>query len=307
MRLFVTRPLPLDAAAAAGPDIEVTVFPHDRAPTRAELLEGARGQGALVTLLSEKVDAALLDALPDLRVVANVAVGLDNIDLAACAARSVLVTHTPDVLTAATADLAWALILAVARRVLEGDALVRAGGFRGFSPTLLLGLELSGATLGLFGYGRIAQAVARRARAFEMDVLFTSRSPAPGAVALDELLARADVLSIHCPLTPETRHAIGAPQLARMKKGALLVNTARGPVVDEAALADSLAAGHLGGAGLDVYEEEPRVHPALLGRSDVVLLPHLGSATLATRRRMASMAIGDAARVLRGLPPLFPA
>ncbi len=305
MRLFVTRPLPLDPRALAGPAIDVAVFAHDRAPTRAELLEGARGAAGLVALLSDAVDGALLDALPGLRVVSNVAVGLDNIDVAACKARGVVVTHTPDALTAATADLTLALILAVARRVLEGDRLVRAGHFHGWSPTLLLGLELSGATLGLFGHGRIARAVEARARAFGMNVVFCSRSQ-PGSVSLDELLERSDVLSIHCPLTPETRHAIGAPQLARMKPSAILVNTARGPVLDEAALGAALAAGRLAGAGLDVYEDEPRVHPSLLGRPDVVLLPHLGSATLVTRTRMARMAVSDAASVLLGKQPAHP-
>jgi glyoxylate reductase len=316
MQLYVTRALPIDVAAAAGGDIHITLFPHDRAPTREELLEGARAADGLVTLLSDAVDESLLAQLPRIRVVANVAVGLDNIDRAACARRSVQVTHTPEALTAATADLTWALILAAARRVVEGDKLVRAGRFHGWSPTMLLGKELSAATLGVFGFGRIGQAVARRARGFEMNVLFSNRSPVPEAVAratgaapvsFDELIARSDVLSVHCPLTPETRHALAGPQLMRMKRGAIVVNTSRGPVIDEAALAAALEAGQLSAAGLDVYEREPEVHPALLGRDDVVLLPHLGSATWETRSRMATMAVVDAARVLRGERPLHPA
>src|SRR5947209_12583014 len=183
MRLFVTRRLPLDVAAVAGPGIEVEIFPHDRSVTRAELLAGVREADGLVTLLGEAVDGALLAAAPRLRVVANVAVGLDNVDLAACAARGVAVTHTPGVLTAATADLTWALILAVARRLREGDALVRQGAFHGFSPTLLLGLELEGATLGIVGFGRIGQAVAKRARGFGMRVIFSSPSPVAEAVS----------------------------------------------------------------------------------------------------------------------------
>jgi glyoxylate reductase len=316
MRLFVTRKLPVDVQAVVGPDVEVSVFPEDRAPTPAELIASARGAQGLVTLLSDAVDGPLLDALPGLRVVSNYAVGLDNVDLPACAARGVMVTHTPDVNHDATADLTWALILAAARRVVEGDRLVRAGGFTGWSPTMLLGKELRGATLGILGFGRIGQEVARRALGFGMQVLYTSRSPVPEQVRralqaqpvpLDELVERADVLSVHCPLTPQTRHALDARRLALMKPDAILVNTARGPIVDEAALAEALARGRPGAAALDVYEREPLVHEALLGRSDVVLLPHLGSATGHTRRRMAEIALGDAARVLRGQPPLCPA
>jgi glyoxylate reductase len=316
MRLFVTRRLPVDVQAVVGPDVEVSVFPEDRAPTPAELIASARGSQGLVTLLSDAVDGLLLDALPGLRVVSNYAVGLDNVDLPACAARGVVVTHTPDVNQDATADLTWALILAAARRVAEGDRLVRAGAFTGWSPTMLLGMELRGATLGILGFGRIGQEVARRALGFRMQVLYSSRSPVPEQVRralqaqpvpLDELVERADVLSVHCPLTPQTRHALDAARLSRMKPGAILVNTARGPIVDEAALAEALARGRPGAAALDVYEREPLVHEALLGRSDVVLLPHLGSATGHTRRRMAEIALGDAARVLRGQPPLCPA
>ena len=316
MRLFVARSLPIDAAAVAGAGIEVSVFPHDRAPSRDELVAAAREADGLVTLLSDAVDAALLEAAPRLRVVANVAVGLDNVDRAACAARGVAVCHTPDVVSAATADLTWALILAVARRLREGDRLVREGGFHGFSPTLLLGLELEGARLGVVGFGRIGQAVARRALGFGMEVVFASRSPVPLAVtgplqarqaSLDEVLQASDVISLHCPLTPQTHHLISAARLSRMKRGAILVNTSRGPIIEEAALAEALANGRPGGAGLDVYEHEPAVHPSLIGRGDVVLLPHVGSATQATRARMAEMAVSDAARVLRGLAPLHPA
>jgi glyoxylate reductase len=316
MRLFVARRLSIDPAPVAGPGIDVRVFEPDRAPTRAELFEAAREADGLVTLLSERVDGALIDAAPRVRVVANHAVGLDNIDLAACAARGVVVTHTPDVLTDATADLTWALILAVARRVLEGHQMVDAGGFTGWSPTMLLGKELAGATLGIVGFGRIGQAVARRGLGFGMRVAYAARSAAPAAVerelqarrvALDELIPSADVLSIHCPLTPETRHLINRERLFAMKRDAILINTARGPIVDEAALAEALAQGSLMGAGLDVYEREPEVHPGLPGLRNAVLLPHLGSATEAARRRMAERSVGDAARVLRGEAPLYPA
>lgn len=317
-RIFVTRRLAIDPAAFVGPGLDVDVFEHDRPPSRAELLARGRGAAALVTLLSDRIDGALLDALPDVRVVANHAVGLDNIDVQAATARGVWVTHTPDVLTQATCELTWALALAVARRVREGERMVREGAFHGWSPTMLLGRELCGGVLGVFGFGRIGQAVARVGQAFGMTVLACTKGPVPAeftaragtqgveVVDLAGLLERSDVITIHCPLTPETHHAFGAAELARMKRGALLVNTARGPVVDEAALVDALVSGHLGGAGLDVYEGEPAVHPGLVGRDDVVLLPHIGSATLEARTRMAELALGDAARVLRGQRPAHP-
>jgi glyoxylate reductase len=313
--VYVTRRLAVDPAAVLGPDFDVAVWPGERAPTRDELLAGAREAEGLLTLLSDPVDDALLAHLPKLKVVANYAVGFDNIDTKAAAARGIWVTNTPDVLTDATADIAFTLLLAVARRVREGERLVREGRFHGWGPTMLLGVDLAGKTLGIFGFGRIGQAMARRARGFGMEVIYTQRSRAPEAVErelgaekvpFDQLLARSDVISIHCPLTPETRHAFGAAELARMKKGAILVNTGRGPVVDEAALAAALESGHLFGAGLDVYEREPTVHPGLLRRDDVVLLPHLGSAGMDTRRVMAELALTDVARVLRGDRPLHP-
>jgi len=308
--LFVTRRLPIDVAAECPAGVEARVFARDRVPTRDEVIEGARGCAALLTLVSDPVDGALLDALPEVRHVAQVAVGYDNVDVDACRSRDVLVTHTPDVLTDATADLAWTLLLAVARRVREGEAMVREGRFDGWSPTMLLGMELAGRTLGVFGYGRIGRAVARRARGFGMDVIYCSRSAVEGddaeRVAFDALLARSDVLSIHAPLDESTRGRFGEAELAAMKPGAILINTARGPLIDEAALAPALDGGPLGGVGLDVYAEEPAVHTSLLGRDDVVLLPHLGSATHAARERMARTALTDALRVLRGEAALHP-
>ncbi|MCL2722917.1 MAG: D-glycerate dehydrogenase [Polyangiaceae bacterium] len=269
---------------------------------------------ALVALVTDRIDEALLATLPRLRIVANVAVGVDNIDLAACARRGIVVTNTPDVLTEATADLAFGLLLSAARRIAEGDRLMRAGGFSGWTPTFMLGTRVHGMTLGILGLGRIGQAVARRARGFGMHVLYTQRTRlseemerALGAAfvpALDEMLARADAVSIHCPLTQETRHLFSRERLARMKPGSVLVNTARGPIVDEAALADALAKGPLAAAGLDVYEEEPRVHPALLTRENVVLAPHIGSADRASREAMAGMAIANVMRFLSGEPPV---
>ncbi|MFL5362465.1 MAG: 2-hydroxyacid dehydrogenase [Myxococcales bacterium] len=304
-RLFIARRLAVDPAAVAGDGLEIDQWDEERPIPRQELLRRAAFADAIVATLSDRVDAELLAAAPRLRVVANHAVGYDNVDVAACTTRRVWVCNTPDVLTDATADLTFALILGVARRVREGERIVREARWKYWAPTMLLGLELRGAVLGIVGYGRIGRAVAERARGFGMEVIWSGGSAA-GSVPLDDLLARSDIVSIHCPLTPATRHLIGPPQLSRMKRTALLVNTARGPIVDEAALCAALEAGTIGGAGLDVFEDEPRVHPGLLGRDDVVLVPHIGSATGATRARMAELALTDAARVLRGERPLHP-
>jgi glyoxylate reductase len=286
-----------------GSGIEIDQYDEETGLARAELLRRVREASALVPILADRVDTELLDTAPRLRVVANHAVGYDNIDVPACTARGVWVTNTPDVLTDATADLTWALILALARRLREGERMVRAGEYRGWAPTMLLGRDMTGHTLGILGYGRIGRAVARRAEGFGMRVLFTARG---GGVPFDELLSESDVLSIHCPLTAQTRHLFGPAELLRMKKGAVLVNTARGPIVDEAALAAALAAGHLGGAALDVFENEPAVDPGLIGRDDVVLLPHLGSATQETREKMATIALENVELVLRGERPRTP-
>lgn len=282
---------------AAGFDVDVRA---GEAPiTRAALLDRVRGCAGLISMPTDRIDGAVLAAGP-LRVVAQHAVGLDNVDLDAARARGVVVTNTPDVLTAATADLAMALLLAAARRVVEGDRLLRAGGFHGWRPLLLRGLDLDGARLGIVGLGRIGQAVAARARAFGMTVVHHGRSD---GLPLAALLESCDVVSLHCPLTPETRHLIDAAALARMKPGAILVNTARGPVVDEAALVAALASGHLGGAALDVFEGEPAVHPGLLALDNVVLAPHIGSATVGARRRMAVKAAENLVAALTGAAP----
>ncbi|MEC7518213.1 MAG: D-glycerate dehydrogenase [Myxococcota bacterium] len=309
MTFFLTRPLSIDPREVVGDEVEVRIFQHVRVPTPDEVARAARGCTTLLTLVSDPVDGALLDALPEVKHVAQVAVGYDNVDVEACRSRGVLVTHTPGVLTDATADLAMTLILSVARRVREGEQLLRDGRFHGWSPTMLLGMELSGRTLGVFGFGRIGRAVARRARAFGMEVVYCSRSEVPGEdarrVSFEALLAESDVISLHAPLTDETRHAFDAAALAAMKPGSILVNTARGPLIDERALAAALEDGPLFGAGLDVYEHEPAVHVGLLDRDDVVLLPHLGSATEAARRRMAETALRDALAVHRGERPAF--
>jgi glyoxylate reductase len=273
-------------------------------------MEGCVG---LLTLIRDRVDAELLEQLPGLRAIANYGVGYDNIDVVAATRRGIVVTNTPDVLTAATADLAFALILACTRRVGAGERLVRSGEFTGWDPQMLLGLELEGATLGLLGVGRIGLAVARRATGFGMRLLHFSRHQSPAAevlgskrVELDELLAEADVVSIHVALNQQTRHLVDAAALRRMKPTAYLVNTARGPIVDEAALARALREGTIAGAGLDVYEREPQVEPALLELENVVLLPHLGSATTKARSEMARVAATNLVAALAGEQPPNP-
>lgn len=279
---------------------------------RAELLAAVRGVAALVSLMSDSVDDELLDAAGgSLRVVANYAVGYDNIDVGACAARGVVVCNTPDVLTDATADHAFALLLGVARRLLDGDRLVRSGTWSGWEPDQLLGRQVAGATLGIVGMGRIGAGVATRAAAFGMRVLYHNRNRSPelerrtGAApaSLDELLATSDFVSLHCPLTPATHHLIDARALALMKTTAVLVNTARGPVVDEAALVEALEAGRLWGAGLDVFEREPQVAARLRDLPNVLLAPHTGSATDVARDGMARLCAEAIVTVLAGGTP----
>ncbi len=268
---------------------------------------------AVVPLLTRWVGGTELKNLPKLRIVANVAVGYNNVDVVAAEMRKVIVTNTPGVLTEATADT-WALILATARRLIEAVDLVRSGHWTGWHPEQLLGLELRGRTLGLFGAGRIGQAVGRRARPFGLRIVYTARTPKPeferetGAVRADasELLAESDIVSLHVPSSPETKGIINGETLARMKRGAILINTSRGDLIREEALALALEQGHLGAAGLDVYTEEPAIHPRLLAAPRTVLLPHIGSATEATRRKMAAIALENVQRVLSGKPPLTP-
>ena len=287
--------------------LEVTWLPTEQPTPSGDYV-------ALVPLLSRWVGGSELKRLPKLKIVANCAVGHDNVDVVAAELRGITVTNTPDVLTDATADLAWALILACARRVVEGTELVRSGRWTGWHPELLLGVELRGRTLGLLGAGRIGQAVGRRAEPFGMRVLYSARNPRPdferetGAarVELSRLLRESDVLSLHVPSVPETKGIINADTLRRMKPTAILVNTARGDLIREEALAAALEEGRLGAAGLDVYLEEPAIHPRLLAAPRTVLLPHIGSATLETRRQMAAIALANVQAVLKGDPPLTP-
>jgi lactate dehydrogenase-like 2-hydroxyacid dehydrogenase len=301
-KIFVTSSEVFESAVAelrsAG---DVSVWGAEGKISRAELEAGVSDADALVCMLYDRIDAALLALAPRLRIVANVAVGYDNVDVEAASRRGVWVTNTPDVLTDATADLAWALLLAVARRLGEAERFLREGRYKGFGFRLLLGTELMGKRLAIIGKGRIGSAVARRAEAFGMVV------EAVGSTAtardVDELVSRADVVSLHVPLTEATRHLVDARRLALMKPTAILINTSRGPVVDEAALSEALIAGELAGAGLDVFEEEPRVHSRLLEAPNTVLLPHVGSATRETRERMSALAARNVIELLAGRTP----
>lgn len=312
--VFVSGPLIGDALEVLREHVDV-VEAHEGVASPAFASCAGRVRG-IVALVTDRIDAVLLSRAPRLAVVANVAVGVDNIDLAACRARGIVVTNTPDVLTEATADLAFGLLIDAARRISEGDRLVRAGGWQRWTPTFHLGTRVHGMRLGIVGFGRIGKAMARRARGFGMHVAYTQRRREPepleralGATyvaSLDELCAASDAISIHVPLTPETRHLFSAERLARMRPGSILVNTARGPIVDEAALAHALEHGPLAAAGIDVFEAEPKVHPALLARPNAVLTPHVGSADRPTREAMASLAAANVIRVLRGEDPLTP-
>lgn len=315
-RLLVTQRLFDDSLEVFGDGaVHVDVRDSDEPMSPAELSERLRGYDGVICLLTDRIDRAVLEANPQLAVVANVAVGYDNIDVATAVRLGITVTNTPGVLTETTADLTLALMLAVARRIPESDTFVRSGKWTHWKLVPeQLGVDLHGATLGLFGMGRIGRAVARRAvHGFGMRVLYHGRRRLDPAVEaelgvtwseLDDLLTRSDFVSLHAPLTEQTRHLIDADALARMKPTAVLINTSRGPLVDEAALVEALRSGGIAGAGLDVYEDEPDVHPGLVDlRERVVLLPHLGSATADTRRRMVDMAVQNVLAVLTGRRP----
>jgi glyoxylate reductase len=313
-RIYVTRRPPESAITrlheAFGAE-NVTVFPEDRPIGRDELLVAVKGADAILSMLTEAVNGELFDAAgPQLKVVANMAVGYNNIDVPEATKRGIAVSNTPDVLTETTADLTWALILATARRLSESERFLRSGAWSSWSPTFMLGVDVYGKTLGIYGLGRIGKAVARRAAAFNMRILYHNleRLPEEEERALKvtwadfpTLLAESDIVSPHCPLTDETRHVFNTAAFQAMKRSAVFVNTTRGPVVDEAALAAALHAGEIFAAGLDVYEDEPRVHPDLLTVDNIVLLPHIGSSTLETRAAMANLAADNIIARLRGL------
>jgi glyoxylate reductase len=297
-RCFVTRQLPGGALARLADEHETEVWADRLPPPREALRAGAARVDGLLCLLTDRVDAELLDVCSSLRAISNYAVGCDNVDLAAASARGIPVGNTPGVLTETTADLAFALILAAARRIVEAEASVRAGDWLTWEPARHLGVDVHGATLGIVGLGRIGRVVARRAEGFGMEVLHASRS---AGLRLEEVLARSDFVSIHCPLTPETHGLIGARELALMKPTAVLVNTARGPIVDSGALAVALRAGEIAAAALDVTDPEPPPpgHP-LLDAPNLTLVPHIASASRATREAMADMAVENLLAALAG-------
>jgi glyoxylate reductase len=313
VKVLVTREIP-EAGLRPLEDFDVTVL-SERPPERGELLEAVRDANGILSTVTEKMDAEVMDAAgEDLKVIANLAVGYDNVDLEAAKERDIVVTNTPEVLTETTADTAFMLLLAAARRLGEAERLLRSGGWDAWGPKQLVGPDVWGKKLGLVGLGRIGKAVARRASGFGMEVLYYDQYRNEGAeeelgarnLELDDLLRESDLVSIHTPLTPETRHLIGERELGLMQPTAVLVNASRGPVVDEGALADALENERIFAAGLDVYEEEPNVHPKLLELENVVLAPHIGSASIETRNKMAELAAENVRAVLSGEEPKTP-
>jgi glyoxylate reductase len=314
-RILITRALPEEAMALARAKADVDLHPGPESLSPADLRARLGDKDGLVCLITDAIDAGVLAAAPRLKVVANVAVGYNNVDVAAATARGIVVTNTPDVLTETTADFAWALLMAVARRVVEADRYVRQGKFTRWEWDLLWGTDVFGKTLGILGFGRIGKAMARRARGFGMRVLYHDAVRADaaaerelGAAFVDKaaLLSESDIVTVHTPLTPETRHAVGLAELRTMKRTAILVNAARGPCVDEAALVQALEEGWIAGAGLDVYEDEPKVQPGLLALPNAVLAPHIASASRETRLSMATLAVENCLAVLAGRRPPTP-
>jgi len=313
--VLVTYPLPEEAVRMARARAHVEIHTQTTSLSRDDLIARLRGCHGLICLITDVIDEALLAACPDLRVVSNVAVGYNNVDVAAATRRGVVVTNTPDVLTDTTADFAWSLLMATARRVIEGDRYVREGKWKQWDFGLLLGADIHGKTLGVVGFGRIGRAMARRALGFNMRVLYQDAIPADAdaerelkatRVDLPTLLRDSDFVTVHTPLMPETRHLINASSLKAMKKTAYLINASRGPVVDEGALVQALQDGWIAGAGLDVFENEPQVHPELIGLANVVLAPHIASASHDTRLKMATLAVENCLAVLEGKTPPTP-
>ena len=308
--VLVTRRLPSSVLAKLEASAAIDLYAGDSAIAPDELRARVADKDALISLLTDAIDRTVIDAAPKLKVIANVAVGYNNIDIAYATSRGVLVTHTPDVLTESVADFTWAMILAITRRLSEGERIIRRGEWKGWALDFMLGTELKGKQLGLVGVGRIGAAVAARAPAFGMRVVYSEprdiNLPNAENMSLDRLLNTSDIVSLHVPLLPETRHLIDRKALARMKRSAYLINTARGPVLDEEALAWALQQHLIAGAALDVYENEPAVHPDLLALDNVLLVPHLASATTETRTAMADLAVENVLAVLAGKPPITP-
>jgi glyoxylate reductase len=314
MKIFVTRKLPgehLKELETAGH--EVVISDVDRPLTEEELVEKVKGVDAILSLLTDRIDADLMDvAGPQLKIISNYAVGFDNIDIKAATDRGIVVVNTPsDEVNEAVAEHTWALILALARRIVEADESIRRGGYKGWEPHIFIGVNLIGKTLGIVGLGRIGSMVARRAKGYKMTVLYNKHEPDPEAekelgvkfVPLDELLAKSDFVTLHVPLTDETRHMINKDSLAKMKEGSFLINTSRGPVVEEHDLVEALRSGHLKGAALDVYDNEPNIGPELLGMENVVLTPHIASATFEARNKMGEQAVNAILDTLEGEKP----
>lgn len=308
--LFLTRKLPPLVMDRLNSYFELTCNPEDRILTKSELLAGNTKE-ALLCLLTDSIDKEVIDANPNCKVISNYAVGYNNIDVTTASKYGIPVCITPGVLTETTADLAWALLMAAARRIVEADRYTREGKWNGWGPLLFLGSEIHGKTLGIIGMGRIGKAVARRAKGFGMPILYTSshsykdieEEVSAKKVPLEELLQNSDFISLHCPLTPETTHLIGSKQLSSMKKSAILINTSRGPIVDEKALFDALKHKLIAGAGLDVFEEEPKILEGLCRLDNVVVTPHIGSATLETRTKMGILAVENAIAIFEGKEP----
>jgi len=310
--VYVTRMIPQTGIDYLQRNCDrVDINPEDRVLTPQELLQAVKGRDGVLCLLTDRIDAEVFDAAGGAKVFANMAVGYDNIDVPCATRRGIVITNTPGVLTDATSDFAWALLFSITRRVVEADKFTRAGKFVGWGPLVLLGGDITGKTLGIIGAGRIGTVVALKSAGFKMKVLYADirqneeleEKIGARRVSLEELLKKSDFVSIHVNLTPETRHLIGAPQLKLMKPSAYLINTSRGPVIDEAALAQALKEKRLAGAALDVYEEEPKVHPELMQLDNVVLAPHIASATIESRGKMALMAAENLVAVLRGERP----
>ncbi|MHB8542060.1 MAG: 2-hydroxyacid dehydrogenase [Candidatus Acidiferrales bacterium] len=311
-KVFATHGLFAPARTLLEKHFDVEYWTRTERPPREELLRRVADEDALICLLTEKVNDELLDRAPKLRIAATVSVGYDNIDVAACTRRKIVATHTPGVLDDSTADFAFALLMAIARRVVEGDAWMRSGTWPGWNLDQLCGGDVFGKTLGILGFGRIGRAMAKRARGFDMRILYNDANRAGAEVERelhaqyverDRLLAESDFVSVHVPLLPETRRLINAETLAKMKRGSYLINTSRGPVVDEGALAAALDAKQIAGAALDVFENEPKAHPALVTRKDVILTPHIASASVETRTKMAVMAVENVIALFDGRQP----
>ncbi|MFQ5831664.1 MAG: 2-hydroxyacid dehydrogenase [Candidatus Thorarchaeota archaeon] len=317
-QVFITRMIPDVGLKAISAAFETSIWTKEEPPSKADIIRKAKRASGIVTLLTDSIDGEVIESLPELRVISQYAVGFDNIDISTATQKGIMVTNTPGVLTETTADFTWALILSVSRRIMEADKYVREGMWRvAWGPRLLLGRDIFGATLGIIGLGRIGQAVARRATGFSMRILYHSRTRSDEALAIEkatgavrkdigELLRESDIITVHVPLTAETHNMIGPDELAMMKPGAVLINTSRGPVVDEDALYDSLKSGHLGGAGLDVFTQEPvSLKNPLLKMPNVVLAPHIGSASIDTRNRMAQICSENLITALQGNVPRY--